>query len=167
MTIQLAGVLPSSLVNGEGIRTVLFFSGCSFSCKGCHNNAYRNIDEGCSTSLEEILSIINANSIANKKRITLSGGDPFFQADKVSELACILKADHYNIWCYTGHTIEDLIASKNPHYMKLLQNIDVLVDGQFDYLKTKNAPKYAGSSNQRIIDVQKTLKNKKVCLLVS
>lgn len=102
--------------------------------------------------------MLEKNEKITNKRVTFSGGDPFFQAKSFAELAKELKYRGYNIWCYTGYTIENILASNNKHFLELLQNVDVLVDGKFNKDLQKNAPKYAGSSNQRIINVSDYIK---------
>lgn len=104
--------------------------------------------------------MLEKNEKITGKKVTFSGGDPFFQAKGFSKLAKELKNKGYNIWCYTGYTIEDILNSKNEAFIELLKNIDVLVDGKFEKDLQKNAPKYAGSSNQRIINVTEYLLQK-------
>lgn len=159
MKLNLCGKLDSSLVNGEGIRTVIFGSGCSFRCQGCQNEFFQQPNCGTDFTIDEVKDIIYKNSECNKKRVTFSGGDPFFQAEAFAELAKQLKKEGFNIWCYTGYTIEDILSSPNKGFVELLENIDVLVDGPFDITKVENSKKYTGSSNQRIIDVRNYLLN--------
>lgn len=158
--IKLGGKLDSSIVNGEGIRTVLFSTGCIHNCKGCQNYHLLNYNSGEDFSIDEIIKMLEKNEKITNKRVTFSGGDPFFQAKGFAELAKQLKQRDYNIWCYTGYTIEEIINSQNEDFLDLLAYVDVLVDGKFDNTLLKNAPKYAGSSNQRVIDVQSFFKNK-------
>lgn len=160
MKIKLGGKLDSSIVNGDGIRTVLFSTGCIHKCEGCHNSHLADYDSGEDFSIDEILNILDKNAKVTSKRVTFSGGDPFFQANEFAILAKKLKEKNFNIWCYTGYTIEQILNSKNKSFLELLENIDVLVDGKFDKTLTDKAPKYAGSSNQRIINVKDYLKSK-------
>lgn len=157
LTINVCGKIDSSLVNGEGFRTVIFLAGCSHGCNGCHNKEYSKVNCGVDFTIDELMNIIYKNSKGNKKRITLSGGDPFFQAEQTALLTKRLKEEGFNIWCYTGYTIEQLLESNNHFYINILKNIDILVDGRFEYTLTEGALKYTGSSNQRIIDVKEYL----------
>ena len=95
--------------------------------------------------------------LATGEDITFSGGDPMFQAEAFAELATIIKSrSNRNIWCYTGYTFEQLL--RHPQALNLLKHIDVLVDGRFvEELKSEELL-FRGSSNQRLIDVQKSLK---------
>lgn len=146
--------MDSSIVNGDGIRTVLFSTGCIHNCKGCHNSHLANYDSGEDFTIDEVIKMLEKNEKITKKRVTFSGGDPFYQAKEFSILAKELRRRGYNIWCYTGYTIEQLLESNNEYFLDLLYNIDILVDGKFDITLREKAPKYAGSSNQRVIDVQ-------------
>lgn len=153
-------MIDSSIVNGEGIRSVLFCTGCIHCCEGCHNEHLANYESGESFSIEDIIKMLEKNEKITNKKVTFSGGDPFFQAKGFAKLAKELKVRGYNIWCYTGYTIEDILNSKNESFLDLLKNIDVLVDGKFDKDLQVNPPKYAGSSNQRIIKVNDYIENK-------
>lgn len=107
---------------------------------------------------DEILSQVLADDFAD---VTFSGGDPMFQPEGFAQLAAAIKANsHKNIWCYTGYTFERLL--KNPRQHKLLQYIDVLVDGKFDEKLKDEDLYFRGSSNQRLIDVPASLKAGKV-----
>lgn len=104
-------------------------------------------------SVGELLEIVLDDEFAD---VTFTGGDPFFQADGFAALAKAIKQNSSKIiWCYTGYTIEQLMAT--PRFKPLLSQIDVLVDGPFiEALRTEEQP-FRGSSNQRIIDVKKLL----------
>lgn len=149
-SLQVAGFLDNSLVNGEGLRSVLFVSGCRHNCPGCHNEAMQDFSYGDAVSLKEILGRIE-NNLPLIKGVTFSGGDPFEHAEALSELADRIKGMGLNIWCYSGYTYEELVNSDDEKKLALLKKIDVLVDGRFDAARKDGAPKYAGSSNQRVI----------------
>lgn len=154
-TLRVGGILHNSLVNGEGIRTVIFLSGCDKSCRGCHNLHLQDFSYGKDMTVSEIVSEIK-ESLPLIDGITLSGGDPICQYSGVLELCKQLKLDGVNVWMYTGDTIEHIIKSGKSD---LLRYIDVLVDGLFiDTLADENL-KYKGSSNQRILH----LDNGEVC----
>ena len=149
--MQIAGKIDNSLVNGDGMRFVLFMSGCPHKCIGCHNEEMQNYNYGDSIEIDEIFNTIKSNmGIING--ITYSGGEPFEQPESLIMLSKRIKNElNINIWCYTGYLLEDILDSSNFKQIELLNYIDVLIDGKFDINKTSNPLKYTGSSNQRII----------------
>ena len=166
MTIRLAAYLQSdSIVDGEGIRTVIWTQGCPHHCLGCHNKETWDIDGGAEVEISEVKKIID--DLTGQDGITFSGGDPFFQAKECSVLAKYIKEKGYNVWCYTGYTYESLlkIGEIKKEVMEFLKYIDVLVDGRFVLEKKSYNCIFRGSTNQRIIDVQKSLKKKKTVLV--
>lgn len=159
--IRLAGIIHESLVNGPGIRRVLFSQGCIHNCLGCFNKETHPFDQGKEYDMDEIIRDILINPII--KGVTFSGGDPFEQGEKFSYISKKLKEKNINIWCYTGYTYEYIISNKEIiGFCELINNIDVLVDGKFQLEKQKEGLKYRGSSNQRIIDVKESIINKKI-----
>lgn len=154
--MRIAGTIKHSLVNGPGIRFVVFFQGCIHHCKGCQNMDTWDPEGGVATEPDSMISMIRNTKLLDG--VTLSGGDPFMQP---LEAAIIAKACHemgLNVWCYTGYTYEQIIDGKAPEgAMELLQHIDVLVDGRFELSLKSEECKYAGSSNQRLIDVARTM----------
>lgn len=166
MKIRLAGNLqPDSIVDGEGIRAVVWMQGCSHNCKGCHNQTTHDFNGGFLADTEDLKEEISKLKLVDG--ITLSGGDPMFQVEASLDIAKFCHSIDLNVWCYTGYTFEQLleITKVNPKMLELLKELDVVVDGKF-ILENKSADvKFRGSSNQRIIDVPKSLKlNKAVCL---
>jgi len=157
--IRLANDLQSdSIVDGDGLRMVLWFQGCMHNCIGCHNPNTFDMMGGFLVQMEEIKKQIKDKDYHDG--ITLSGGDPLFQLETAIEIAKYSKSINLNVWVYTGFTFEDLI--KDDKYHELLKNIDVLVDGRFmQKLKSLNI-KFRGSTNQRLIDVPMSLKENKV-----
>lgn len=148
--LRVAGFLDNSLVNGDGLRSVLFVSGCNHKCKGCHNECMQDFNYGDSISLDEILQRIK-NNVPLIKGVTFSGGDPFEQAAGLSALAEGIKELGLNIWCYSGYTYDEILKSNDQNKLELLKRIDVLVDGRYvEHLK-EGAKKYTGSRNQNII----------------
>ncbi|WPC42016.1 anaerobic ribonucleoside-triphosphate reductase activating protein [Clostridium sp. JS66] len=164
-SIRLSGIIYESLVNGPGLRRVLFSQGCKHNCRGCFNPSTHCYDGGELRDMDELLDDIRKNPML--KGITFSGGDPFEQASKFAYMAEKIKETNLNIWCYTGYTFEYIFEHRNEHegWEQLLNNIDVLVDGKFEEDKKSNNLKYRGSSNQRIIDVKKTLNMKQIITL--
>lgn len=165
MEIRLAAELqPDSIVDGEGIRTVLWTQGCSHNCEGCHNPMTHDFKGGFLKDVEELKEEIS--SLEGQDGITLSGGDPFFQVDTVYEIVKHCEKLGLNIWCYTGFTFEKLLemSLKNPKISSLLSKIDVLVDGKFILSLKSYDCLFRGSTNQRLIDVKKSLKSNKIVL---
>lgn len=146
--MKIMGIHHDSVVDGEGLRTVIFFAGCPHHCLGCHNPESWNIKNGKEMSLGEIIDEVRSNPLTH---ITLSGGEPFFQAREVKILAKALKKLNKNIWIYSGYKIEELKNSKDKHVKELLGYCDVLVDGPFIMEKRDTTLQFRGSSNQRII----------------
>lgn len=160
--MRIAGFYENSCTNGEGWRSVLFVGGCPHRCEGCQNPQTWDYNYG-----EEVkdINIYVDKILKNKKLIdglTISGGEPFQERNvkPLLELIKALKIENLNIWCYTGYKYEDLV--KNSVYRELLSEIDVLVDGPF--VKEEFCPniKFRGSKNQRILDIQNSLKHNKI-----
>ena len=162
MKVRLAAnIQPDSIVDGEGIRTVIWFQGCLHHCKECHNPETWNFDGGIEFDVEEIKAEIK--NLKYQNGVTLSGGDPFFQPIAALEIAKYAHSLGLNVWCYTGYTFEELL-DEDIAKKEFLKNIDVLIDGRFEIAKKSLACKFRGSTNQRIIDVTKSLENNKVVL---
>ncbi|MDD4036340.1 MAG: anaerobic ribonucleoside-triphosphate reductase activating protein [Bacilli bacterium] len=166
MTIRLASTIQTdSIVDGEGIRTVIWTQGCPHKCPNCHNPSTHNPNGGFLMDVDNIKSEIL--SLKGQDGITLSGGEPFEQVEAVYEIAVFAKGLGLTVWCYSGYTFEKLLvmAKENNMYMKALQAIDVLIDGKFvDTLKSFNLM-YRGSSNQRIINVKESLAKQEAVLI--
>lgn len=164
--IRLAGpVQKDSIVDGEGLRGVIWFQGCKHNCFGCHNPETHDMFSGIETSTSIVKKEIDKFIIQDG--VTLSGGDPFFQLEAMLDICTYIKQKKLNIWVYTGYTFEEIIdlAKNNKIYLDILETIDVLVDGRF-VLKDKSLSiLFRGSTNQRIIDVKKSLKQNKTILL--
>ena len=160
MKIRLADkdLLTDSIVDGEGLRAVIWTQGCSHDCKGCHNPETHAFDKGIVVDVSEIKKEIDELSLQDG--ITLSGGDPFFQAEACSEIAKYAKEKGLNVWAYTGFLFEDLL--ENEKTKNLLKYVDVLIDGPFVLENKSLTLSYRGSTNQRIINVPKSLKDGKV-----
>lgn len=162
-------ITKADMLNGEGLRVVLWTSGCSHHCPGCQNVITWNCNDGLEfddDARNEIFSELENDWCSG---ITLSGGDPLFKGNRadIVSLVCEIK-DRYpdkTIWCYTGYTWEELMDEiKVDDTIKvILDNIDVLLDGKFILKLALEKLQYVGSRNQCIIDVKKSLKeNKKV-----
>ena len=164
--IRLAADLQTdSIVDGRGLRAVIWTQGCSHNCKGCHNPGTHDFNGGGLIPVSLV-----CDEIAKLKYhtgITFSGGDPMFQPYACNEIAKFSKKLGLDIWVYSGFTYEEIIkmSEKQPIYKEFLKNIDVLVDGKFMIEQKDLNLLFRGSKNQRLIDVQKTLKNKEITLL--
>ena len=146
------------MVDGPGFRTSIYCAGCPNACPGCHNPQSWDIRHGTMTSTEELMEEIMSDPFAN---VTFSGGDPMFQAEGFAELArAIREQSDKTIWCFTGYKFENLL--KNPKQLELLQLIDVLVDGPFVQSLCDEDLFFRGSSNQRLINVRKSLETGQV-----
>ena len=158
--IKILDIIEDTTVDGPGFRTTIYCAGCAHRCEKCHNKHSWDFNQGRNASTEELMKIITDDEFAN---VTFSGGDPMYQAEGFAELAKAIKScTKKNIWCYTGFTFETLL--KMPKQRALLELIDVLVDGPFvNSLKDENLL-FRGSSNQRLIDVQASLKTGTVVL---
>lgn len=158
--LRILSIIEDTMVDGPGFRTSIYCAGCHHACPGCHNQQSWDFNQGKQMTTDEIMDIILADPFAN---VTFSGGDPMYQAEGFTELACAIHArSHKTIWCFTGFTFESLL--RKPEQRTLLEQIDVLVDGPF-IEKLKNPDLlYRDSSNQRLIDVKESLKQGKVVL---
>ena len=166
MKICLAAPLqPDSVVDGYGIRTVLWTQGCSHNCPFCQNPGTHDFDGGFVSDTEELKHEIS--ELKNQDGITLSGGDPLFQIEAITDIVKYAKSIGLNIWCYTGFTYEEIIkmSKSNPIYLEFLNNIDVLVDGKFEIENKSFDVLFRGSTNQRLVDVKSSLNSKKVVLM--
>ena len=151
--------------NGPGLRVTLFVSGCDHYCNGCQNPETWSTKPGIpfdDTAIEEIFEQLNNDYISG---ITFSGGDPLNANNRVEVCSLIhqirLKyGKSKSIWIYTGYTWEEIVNTLTP----VLLGVDVLIDGMFDKDLADVNYHWAGSTNQRVIDVQRSLEEKKVIL---
>ena len=151
-------IQSDSIVDGEGIRSVVWFQGCSHHCKECQNPETWDFNGGYEVSLDDVKKQIR--ELEYQKGVTFSGGDPMMQIEALAELTKYVHECNMDVWVYTGYTFEELmkLAEKNPVYIDALNNIDALVDGRFVLELKSFDVKFRGSSNQRILDVKKSLK---------
>lgn len=162
-TLRMYGTAPESIVDGPGLRFSVFVQGCTHHCPGCHNPESQPSDGGYLCEPADIVHEIHKNKLIHG--VTLTGGEPFEQVEGVFELAQLLKAEGYDLWIYSGYLFEDLMAGR-PHEKApdLLALCDVLVDGPFVEALHSYDLNWAGSSNQRVIDLPATLKSGEVVL---
>lgn len=150
--LRVIQIAEGTSVDGPGLRTSIYFAGCTHHCEGCHNPQSWSPEAGHDMSEEEVLQVIAYNDFP----VTFSGGDPFFQHEAVTQLARRIKQEQErNIWCYTGYRWEQV--ADDPRFRPLLQQVDVLVDSPFILAQRNTELLFRGSENQRIIDVQASL----------
>ena len=152
--LDLSGIVSDSIVDGPGIRTTIFSQGCPHHCPGCHNP--ETWEFGCGTPMEEerLVEIVKANPLC--RGVTFSGGEPFAQAEGFAKLAELLKSEGYEVASYSGYTFETLLRG-TPAQRKLLETIDILIDGPFLLAEKSLEVPFRGSKNQRILDVPASL----------
>ena len=139
-----------STVDGPGRRSVVQVAGCSIRCIGCYVPETHEGANGKFVSIDEIVGDIESRRVLHDG-VTILGGEPFDQAESLEVLVAGLKANDYHLCIYTGYTLESLIARNSESVNRILETVDLLVDGAFDRNLTRNAGEYRGSSNQRLI----------------
>ncbi len=166
--MRILKLVSDTVVDGPGLRTSIYFAGCKHHCKGCHNPESWGFNQGYLYSPDELYDKLLKTG---NTKVTLTGGDPILQNIKdLHRFLWLLKnglplreeKPVYDVWLYTGYTWEELIHS--PRNKHLLQYIDVIVDGRFKEELKDSSLQFRGSSNQRLIDVQESLKQNKIIL---
>lgn len=155
ITLRVAGVIEESIVDGPGIRFVLFLQGCRLHCPGCQNPQTWDFSGGTLVPADEVLSRIRLNPLVHG--VTFSGGEPFEQAEALLPLAEALKAQGYHLMAFTGYTLEKLLQM--PACRALLEKLDLIVDGPFIEAEKSLDLRFRGSRNQRIINIPATREN--------
>lgn len=164
-------ITKNDIANGTGVRTVLWVSGCSHHCDECHNPQTWNPNAGKPFDQNALNSLLETLSKPYIEGITFSGGDPLYDKN-VKDISNIIKCikkeyPNKNIWLYTGYTIEDIFSSDTEEAIlrqQIILNCDVLVDGRYDKQKRNISLPWCGSSNQRVINIPKTVKEQKIVL---
>lgn len=161
MKINIAGTVCESVVDGPGLRYVVFVQGCPHHCVGCHNPETHSFSGGRTVDTDELFSECIEDPL--QSGVTFSGGEPFCQAEALYTLGLKFKERGMHLMCYSGWTFEELLdKSKTEEYVgKLLSILDVLVDGKFMLDERSLSLSFRGSKNQRLIDVPKSLSEKK------
>lgn len=165
-TVRIAGQVKHSAVDGPGVRYALFLQGCPHGCRACQNPDTHDPMGATERVLSEVIEEILGTKFLDG--ITLSGGDPLFQPEASMEIAKAAKEAGLSVWAYTGWTFEQLTGEdpkgiRPPEHAKdVLEYIDVLIDGRYDddlHVSDDERQKYMwrGSTNQRLIDVRKSL----------
>ena len=153
--IRLAGIVRESIVDGPGIRFVVFTQGCKHNCKGCHNPGTHDLNGGYESSTENIIAEIKKNPLL--RGVTFSGGDPFLQPEPLVIIAKEVHALKMDVVTYTGYTYEQILsrAKCNSAWEQLLKETDILIDGPFILEQRDLSLQFRGSKNQRIIKLSK------------
>jgi anaerobic ribonucleoside-triphosphate reductase activating protein len=158
--LHIAGVNYESIADSNGVSCVIFFSGCKHFCKGCHSKDTWDFNCGIPVS-DELIE--NINKEIDKRpflsALVLSGGDPMYSASEILKILPKIHIPHNTIWCYSGFLFEDI--QKNPKMKKLLDQCNVLIDGQFEIDKRDITGRFCGSSNQRMWRKEFNVKTKK------
>lgn len=157
--MRIAGIIKDSIVDGEGIRDVIFVQGCTHYCKGCHNPNTWNLDGGTEMSIPQIVEELNGSP----NNITISGGEPLRDAKEIIKLLKTLAIIYPNktVWVYTGYTWEEL-SYLLKYEMVTSTNVEVVVDGKFMEELKDSSLQFRGSSNQRLIDLECSILSNKI-----
>ena len=156
---KIADYKAFNFVDGEGVRNSLYVSGCLFACEGCFNKAVQNFNYGTPFTESLMNQIIEDLSHDYVQGLTLLGGEPFLNTDVCLSVVKRVRetfGSAKDIWSWSGYTFEELLL-ETPDKLELLHSIDILVDGRFELAKRNLNLQFRGSSNQRIIDVPKSL----------
>ena len=151
-SIRVLDIRYGTSVDGTGLRTSIYCSGCENRCEGCHNPQSWDAAAGVEMSVPELFDHI----VAADMNVTFTGGDPMLRPEGFTELARLIKErTDKTIWCYTGYVWEDVLS--DPLRRELAELCDVVVDGRFILAERDLTLRFRGSRNQRIIDVAKSL----------
>ena len=153
--LRIAGTVGESIVDGPGIRYTVFTQGCPHHCAGCHNPQTHDFEGGKLFSVETLLGDICRNPLVSG--VTFSGGEPFCQPEPLHALALELKRRGKHLMAYSGYTFEELLEQENPFVRKLLEQLDLLVDGRYIEAERDLELRFRGSANQRVLDVPASL----------
>ncbi|ENZ00024.1 anaerobic ribonucleoside-triphosphate reductase activating protein [Clostridium thermobutyricum] len=162
-----AQIRKFDVTNGPGVRTTLFVSGCTHKCDGCFNDEQQNFNYGNEFNKETEDEFIKYTLNPQIKGVNILGGEPMQQTKDntlLNLLKRIKKETAKPIWLWSGYTYEQIIS--DPKKLELLNQVDVLIDGKFQIANRNISLKYRGSSNQRVIDVKKSLKENKVITII-
>lgn len=143
--MRIMDIIPGTSVDGPGLRTSVYFAGCHHHCPGCHNPSTWDPQGGREMSVDEVMAVVEDNGF----NVTLTGGDPMYQVDEIMPLCKALRDAGYNIWLYTGFTIEEIRA--DAKFARILGAVDAIVDGPYVEALRDTSLLFRGSSNQRII----------------
>ncbi len=158
MQIRIAGTVSESIVDGVGFRYVIFTQGCPHGCPGCQNPQTHDFGGGRLVDTDELFRECIEDPL--NTGVTFSGGEPFCQAEPLCELAERFRERGLSVWSFSGWTFEELLekSEREESVKRLLERLDVLVDGKFLEEQKSLSLQFRGSSNQRLIDVPASLK---------
>ncbi|MDE6071618.1 MAG: anaerobic ribonucleoside-triphosphate reductase activating protein [Muribaculaceae bacterium] len=156
--INILDIIRGTTVDGPGFRTSIYISGCRHRCHGCHNPESWSFELGNAMSLEEIMDIVKEEDFD----VTLSGGDPLYHPDLVAKLCDEIHKLNHTVWLYTGFTWEEIMDS--PILLEAIKKCDVIVDSPFILELMDTDLLFRGSSNQRIIDVKRSMDSGEIIL---
>lgn len=145
MKVRILDIIRGTTVDGPGFRTSIYFAGCRHACPGCHNPQSWDFDGGAEMELDEIMEIVREEDFD----VTLSGGDPLYQPEVVGELARRIRETGHTVWVYTGFTWEQI--QESPRLLNALNDVEAIVEGPFIETLRDTDLRFRGSSNQRII----------------
>ena len=164
MNIRVSGIVPQSIVDGPGLRLVVFTQGCPHGCPGCHSPQTHDFEGGQDVPVDEMLAMLDKNPLL--KGLTFSGGEPLVRAGELLPLAQGARARGKDIVCYTGYTFEQLLEKMkvDPPLAQLLGMVDLLVDGRYDHSRRDLTLPFRGSANQRLLDLPASLVHEKAVI---
>lgn len=153
-SLRINGIIQESIVDGPGIRYVIFVQGCPHHCPGCHNPQTHDFEGGTDADTEEILSEIRENPLL--RGVTFSGGEPFCQPSVLARMARTVHAEGLDVVTYTGYLYEQLeeMAARDKEIENLLKETDILIDGPFLIAERDLSLLFRGSRNQRILNLK-------------
>jgi len=169
--MRLSGITAESLVDGPGLRYVIFTQGCRHHCPECHNPGSWDENAGREFTVKQIIRMMKKQkkpAVDSKLQgITFSGGEPFLQAGELAEVALAAHQIGWDTVTYTGYTYEELTAlsAGDAGINALVNESDILIDGKYIHKKRNVSLKFRGSSNQRLINVKETVRSGKIILI--
>lgn len=152
--VRVSGISHDSIVDGPGLRYVVFAQGCRHACPGCHNPQTHDPSGGYDLTLDDMLVDLWRNPLLTG--VTFSGGEPFLQSEPLTALARMVRALGLGLWIYSGYTWEQIVS--RPDWEALAEQADVIVDGLFVMEQKTISLRWRGSKNQRLISVKDSLR---------
>lgn len=149
--LRVLDIVRGTTVDGPGFRTSIYVAGCRHCCQGCHNPESWDFNAGNEMTFKEIMDVVREEDFD----VTFSGGDPMYHPVEIMELSRMIHDSGHSVWLYTGFTWEELV--KSEEFLMVLQEIDVIVEGPYVESLRDTDLLFRGSSNQRIVDVRKSL----------
>ena len=161
--MKISGITPESIVDGPGLRIVIFAQGCPHQCPYCHNPETWDEAAGKEFSVKQVIRLLKQQK-KTKRGVTFSGGEPFLQAVALAEVAIAARQLGWDVVTYTGFTYEELIKDGSDGVKALISASDILIDGKYIHELRSTNLQFRGSSNQRLIDIAATQKNGRIVL---